>query len=63
MQTASWIIRRRSDGAIIMETWQQSIVDKINTALYEAVPIGEYLGSINTADKRAALALQYRVRK
>jgi hypothetical protein len=64
-EPASWIVRRWSDGHVVFETFQKNLADRINaeSALYEAVPIAQYLGSINTADKRAALALQYGVSK
>lgn len=46
-RTASWVIREKETGAVIMETFDPKAVAALNTAKYEAVPIGEYLGSIN----------------
>jgi predicted nucleotidyltransferase len=46
-RTANWVIREKATGAVIMETFDRKKVDALNTAKYEAVPIQEYLGSIN----------------
>lgn len=46
-RTASWIIRNKETGEVIMETFDKAKVDALNTAKYEAVPIGDYLGEIN----------------
>ena len=43
MKTASWVIVDRQTGAALFETFQASIIPKINTARYEAVPILTYL--------------------
>jgi hypothetical protein len=50
MQTqhvASWVLREKATGKVIMETYDQAKVRALNTAKYEAVPIAEYLASIN----------------
>ena len=47
MKTASWVIREKSTGRVICETFDKRKVDALNTAKYEAVPILEYLVSIN----------------
>lgn len=57
MKTASWIIREKATGAVVMETFNEKVIEKINAEKYEAVPILEYLASINgrrkpDADKR-----------
>lgn len=44
---ASWVIREKETGAVIMETFDQKKVDALNTAKYEAVPILDYLVGIN----------------
>lgn len=44
---ASWVIRERGTGKVIMETFDQNIVQRLNTQRYEAVPIQVYLGSLN----------------
>ena len=45
--TASWIIREKDTGRVIAETFNKALVDVLNTARYEAVPIREYLASLN----------------
>lgn len=47
MKTASWIIRDKSTGAVLFETFDARIPQALNTAKYEAVPILEYLVSLN----------------
>jgi hypothetical protein len=44
----SWVLRDKSTGAVVMETSQKSVADKINTAKYEAVPIGQHLASLSS---------------
>jgi len=45
--TTSWVIREKSTARVIAETFQQTTVDALNTSKYEAVPILEYLASLN----------------
>lgn len=45
--SASWVIREKGTGRVIMETFDPKKVSALNTQKYEAVPIQEYLGSIN----------------
>jgi hypothetical protein len=47
MKTASWVIVDKQTGAALFETFQASIIAKINTARYEAVPILTYLQGLN----------------
>jgi hypothetical protein len=47
MKTASWVIINKQTGAALFETFQASIIPKINTARYEAVPILTYLQQLN----------------
>lgn len=47
MKTASWVIKRRADGAVMFETYSEATARAINTEKYEAVPILEYLQSLN----------------
>lgn len=49
MKTASWIIREKSTGKVLFETFNVNIPKALNTAKYEAVPILEYLASLNTS--------------
>ena len=46
-RTASWVIRERHTGRVIMETFSRKIISALNTSRYEAVPILEYLQSLN----------------
>lgn len=46
-RTASWVIRNKETGEAVLETFDKAKVDALNTDKYEAVPIQEYLGSIN----------------
>lgn len=48
MQTASWVIREKATGRVIMETFNAAMVQALNTTKYEAVPILGYLQSLNT---------------
>jgi len=43
---ASWVIRERSTGRVIMETSNEHLVGTILPE-YEMVPIGRYLASLN----------------
>lgn len=52
MKTESWVIRERATGKVIAETFLKNVVGALNTNKYEAVPIGEYLGSINGVEKQ-----------
>lgn len=45
--TASWVIREIATGAIVCETFNKRLVERLNKAKYEAVPILEHLVSLN----------------
>jgi hypothetical protein len=45
--TASWVVRVKATGEVLFETFNPALVARINTAKYEAVAIGDYLGSLN----------------
>jgi len=45
--SASWVIRERSTGRVLFETFSRKVAAAINTAKYEAVPILQYLASLN----------------
>lgn len=49
MPTTSWVIREKSTSQVILETFDRAKVDALNTARYEAVPILEYLSSLNSS--------------
>jgi hypothetical protein len=46
-QDMSWVIRNKETGEVILETWQSSLVEKLNTAKYEAVGIYQHLREFN----------------
>lgn len=48
---ASWVIREKETGAVVMETFDRAKVDALNTAKYEAVPIIDHLASLNKKPK------------
>lgn len=50
-KTASWVIREKDGGAVIMETFDKAKVDALNTEKYEAVPVQEHLASLNRVSK------------
>lgn len=47
LKTASWVIRNIETQEVVMETFNEKLVAKLNVAKYEAVPILEYLQSLN----------------
>lgn len=51
MVVASWVIVRLFDGAAILETFNALIVSRLNPDKYRAVPIGQYLGTLNSGIK------------
>jgi hypothetical protein len=54
---ASWVIREKATGKVIMETFDRKKVDALNTGKYEAVPIREHLASLSKpAAKKAPAA-------
>jgi len=50
---SSWVVKNKESGEVVYEEFDESVLSKLNTEKYEAVPVGEYLGSINTPEKRA----------
>jgi hypothetical protein len=46
-RTASWVIREKETGRFVIETFSERVVEVLNTQKYEAVPILEYLQSLN----------------
>lgn len=47
MKTASWVIIENVTGNAILETYSESIANKINTEKYTAMPVMEYLCKLN----------------
>lgn len=46
-RTASWILKDKTTGEVVMETFDRKKVDALNTDKYVAVPIQEHLASLN----------------
>jgi hypothetical protein len=46
-RTASWVIINKETNEVIMETFNEKVVQALNTVKYKAVPILEYLQSLN----------------
>lgn len=44
---ASWVIKEKATGNVILETFDKAKVDALNTDKYEATPIGKHLASFN----------------
>lgn len=44
--------RVKATGKAVIEVWQASVAAKVNTAKYEAVPVGKYLADLNKAVAR-----------
>lgn len=44
---ASWVLREKATGLVIMETFEERLVHALNTAKYYAVPIHDYLAQFN----------------
>jgi hypothetical protein len=49
---ASWIIKKLETNEVILEIFDKSLVDKINTEKYVAIPILQHLYDINSAIKK-----------
>lgn len=50
MKTASWVIREKVSKKVICETYDPAKVAALNKTKYEAVPILEYLASLNNKE-------------
>lgn len=51
---ASWVIKNKETGEVVMETYDEKQVQALNTEKYEAVPIMEHLQSLNRTAGEAA---------
>lgn len=45
--SGSWVIRNKTTGEAIMETFQRSVAEKVNFGKYEVVTILQHLVSLN----------------
>lgn len=48
---SSWVIRYKESGRVVIETYDYSKVENLDTRVYEAVPIAEYLRSLNDCNR------------
>lgn len=55
-RTASWIIRDKETGSVVMETYDRAKVEALNTERYEAVPAQQHLAEINDLNSKAGRA-------
>lgn len=46
---ASWVIRKKATGEVVLETFDRKTASAINREAYEAIPIIDYLNSLNGA--------------
>jgi hypothetical protein len=53
MKTASWVIINKATRQAVFETFNENTAKAVNTWLYEAVPILEYLQQLNRSIKGA----------
>ena len=44
---ASWVIRNKETGEVVMETFDRAKVEALNTEKYEAVPVEQHLQELN----------------
>jgi len=51
--TTSWVVREKTTGRVVFETFNPTIVARLNTDRYEAVPIMDYLTEFNRRVKGA----------
>jgi hypothetical protein len=52
--TTSWVIVERATGNAVLETFSKTVVDAVKQDKYKAVPIREYLASLNHAKPEGA---------
>jgi hypothetical protein len=50
---SSFVIRDKETGEPVMETFQQSVADKVNTEKYEVVPVLQHLQELNQEGSKA----------
>jgi hypothetical protein len=47
MKTASWVVVETETGRAVLETFNPKVAAAVNTAKYRAIPVLEYLQSLN----------------
>jgi hypothetical protein len=60
MKTASWIIVNKATGQAVFETFNENTARAVNERLYKAVPILEWLQSLNRIpqDQRQSIEIR-----
>ena len=53
--TSSWVVVRISDNQPILETFNPEVVSALNMEKYKAIPIYDWLASINRRIKEGTL--------
>jgi hypothetical protein len=53
MSTASWVIINKATRQAVFETFNENTAKAVNTRLYAAVPILQYLQQLNRSIKGA----------
>ena len=48
---SSWVIQNIETKEVIMETFQKTLIDKLNTTKYIAIPVHDYLAALNQSIK------------
>lgn len=46
-EPASWVVQEIATNRVLFETFDKAVVDALNTQRYQAVPILQYLQSLN----------------
>ena len=55
MNAASWVICEKATGRAVLETFSPRLIEKLNNAKYEAIPIMAYLQNLNKLIKAGTL--------
>lgn len=48
----SWVIKEKETGRVVCETFDQRVIEALNTKKYEAVPVLKHLESFNAVQSR-----------
>lgn len=48
---SSWVIRNKETGRVVMETYDYSKVENLNTRIYEAVSIADHLRDLSNRNR------------
>jgi hypothetical protein len=47
-KTASWVIVDKATGKAVLEIWNEEWLKLLKTDKYQAIPVQEYLGGLNS---------------